>query len=63
MREEMAEEHLYQPKINAKSVQMLERTGKDPVESSKMKKMQKLQHYLDERAENEKFKPQINAIS
>jgi len=42
---------------------MLERTAKDPVESSKMKKMQKLNHYLAERAENEKFKPQINAIS
>lgn len=39
MREEMAEEHLYQPKINAKSVQMLEKTSKDPVETSKMKKM------------------------
>jgi hypothetical protein len=41
MREEMAEENLYQPKINAKSIQMLERADQDPVEMSKMKKIQK----------------------
>ena len=59
----MAEEHLYQPKINAKSLQMLERATQDPVELSKMKKIQKQQTYLQERAAQEKFKPQINAIS
>ena len=57
MREEMAEENLYQPKINAKSVAMLERAAQDPVEMSKMKKIQKQQNYLQERAEQEKFKP------
>lgn len=51
MREEMAEENLYQPKINAKSLQMLERAQKDPVEVSKMKKIQKQQDYLQQRAE------------
>ena len=63
VKEEMAEEHLYQPKINAKSLQMLERAAQDPVELSKMKKVQKQQTYLQERAAQEKFKPQINAIS
>lgn len=31
MREEMQEENLYQPKINAKSLRILESCGKDPV--------------------------------
>lgn len=63
MKEEMAEEHLYHPKINAKSLQLLEKSGKDLVEASKMKKVQKVQGILDQRAENDKFQPAINAIS
>lgn len=55
MREEMAEEHLYHPKINAKSLQLLEKSGKDLVEQSKMKKMQKQNEIIQERAEKEKF--------
>lgn len=46
MKEEMAEEHLYHPKINAKSLQLLEKSGKDLVEASKMKKEQKQQDIL-----------------
>lgn len=37
----MAEEHLYHPKINAKSLQLLEKSDKDLIEASKMKKIQK----------------------
>lgn len=59
----MAEEHLYHPKINAKSLQLLEKSDKDLIEASKMKKIQKQQTVLEQRAQIEKFQPRINAIS
>lgn len=64
LKEEAAEENLFQPQITQKSIQILNKKG-DKINDSTMKKMRRQQEYINQ-IENENakmFKPTINKSS